>query len=359
MRVFTLLAVLTMAGGLAACDAGTTDDGVATISGGLAEGSAEAMGVLHFLNAASTTVTLLDVDVALDARAARALVAHRDGKDGKPGTKDDDPFDTVAEVDAVRYVGASALGRLVSYCVAHGWVPAGSDVLGTFDNVVFTVDEGMATLALANSASVEQLDRDVQLDRRAAANIVAARPIGTMLALSKVAYVGTTALRALKQAAQNAQAPTLPGAEVAKHLAAASADLWHTSESDYPFTIVRVPGAGGAPITAANVKALIAPAYDAHEYGPALAERAVEVRTLASFFDRYTVAEDWWEDEQRAQAPRFQALEDVLRGELIDVQVFRLGERSGGWLEGEVDVYIIGRSVDGELVGVATVSVET
>lgn len=368
MRALSLLATLPMLGGLAlgvattACDGGDAgDDGVSTVTGSLAEGSAEAMGVLHFLNADSTTVALLDVDVALDARAAKALIAHRDGKDGKVGTKDDDAFDTIAEVDAVSYVGASALEKLSVYCTAHGWVPRGSDVLGTFDNVVFTVDEGIATLALANTATQEHLDKDLQLDSRAAANIVAARPIGTMLALSKVSYVGTTALRALKQAAQNAGGgQALPaGAEVAAHLATASEGLWHTSESDYPFTVVRIEGAGGAPLTAANVKTVIAPVYVAHEWGASLAERAVEVRTLASFFDNYTVAEDWWEDYQREQAPRFQALQKVLESELIDVQVFRLGEKSGSWLMGAIDVYIIGRTSDGEVVGVATISVET
>ena len=43
----------------------------------------------------------------------------------------------------------------------------------------------------------------------------------------------------------------------------------------------------------------------------------------------------------------------------LNVAVFRIGRKSGSWLVGSIDVYIVGRSADGALVGLYTVSVET
>ena len=69
------------------------------------EGTPEGVGLLDFINAADTTQNLLDYTVGLDRRAAGNLIAHRDGGDRKWGTSDDDFFQTVDEVDDVRFVG--------------------------------------------------------------------------------------------------------------------------------------------------------------------------------------------------------------------------------------------------------------
>ena len=345
---------------VAACDgAAPSDPDVATLGAGLVvDGTPDAVGLLSFVNDSATSVVLLDVDVALDRRAAVGIVIHRDGRDGVFGTPDDDRFDSVAELDAITYVGTAAMTHLVDYVVNHGLVPKGDDVLGTYDGVTFTVDQAAATLALANIASAATLDGSFGLDSRAVNSIIAGRPLASVLALSRLYYVGKTALTHLLKAA--AAPPALPsGADVAAALASKSAGLYHTSESDYPFTVVRVPGAGAAPLTVDNVKAAIASAYVNRPEEPTLAERAVEVRTLADLFDRYTIPQDWWETYQFEQAPAFQALEDVLKGELIDVKVFRFGTQQGYFLQGAIDVFVIGRSVDGEVVGVSTISVET
>jgi hypothetical protein len=68
--------------------------------------------VLTFLNTAQTTLATLDVQVGLDKRAAEAILAHRDGPDAQPGTPDDDRFDSMDELDAVRFVGSSAIQKL-------------------------------------------------------------------------------------------------------------------------------------------------------------------------------------------------------------------------------------------------------
>lgn len=171
---------------------------------------AEADAVLDLVNEAS--FELLDVDVALDKRAAENIVAHRDGADAQLGTGDDDPFDTIDELDAVPYVGPSALDKLVAYAHAQGLVDepsAGSDAA--------------LILGVANSASLAVLDDDVALDKRAAENIVAHRngpdgvlgsgdddPFDDLAELDAIPYVGPAALQALLAYAKaNASPPCL------------------------------------------------------------------------------------------------------------------------------------------------------
>lgn len=151
----------------------------------LQDGTPEALGVLDLLNDDATTFELLDIDVALDRRAAQNLMGAR-------------PFQTVAEVDAVRWVGSSAMNKLTQYAYAHGWVPEGDDLLGSYDGVPFTVDEALAALDLVNTAPETVLRSDVPLDRRAVNSILAARPIGSMERLADLYYVGSAMLQRIK-----------------------------------------------------------------------------------------------------------------------------------------------------------------
>ena len=183
--------------------AGCADD--AALSGledgdarAIVTGSPEGIGLVAFLNHANTTLAVLDDQVPLDRRAATNLVNHRNGYDGALGTKDDDKYDTVEEVDAVPQIGPAALDALSAYVHANGWVPEGDDPLGTWDGVAFTVDEAEVVVAFVNQASVAELDDDVPLDARAANNVVAARPIATVHQLSSVAYVGNASMSAIK-----------------------------------------------------------------------------------------------------------------------------------------------------------------
>ena len=124
------------------------------------------------------------------------------------GTRDDRAFETIEQVDAVPWVGPAAIARLVAFAEGNGWVPSGGDVLGVYDDVAFTVDEAEATLALVNQAAHAVLDDDIDLDKRAADGIVAARPIATMTALAAVYYVGPSAMLALREYPQAARGPS-------------------------------------------------------------------------------------------------------------------------------------------------------
>jgi hypothetical protein len=319
------------------------------VTAAIHDGTPESIGVLGLLNAVDTDVPLLDIDVGLDRRAAENLVAHKNGADGVAGNDDDDAFDDVDEVDAIPYVGPSAFDKLLAYAAAHGYVPGDDDLLGVYDGVSFTVKEAQATLTLANNEAHATLDGPIGLDVRAVDSIVAARPIASVLALSELHWVGESALRKLKTHAVGA-----PTAEaVVEKLEPAVDGLFHTSESDYPFEVVLVEGAGQSPISESNIKERIASIYVARPGEPTLAAREVEVISLSAFFDRYTVPQSWWEPSQHEAAPRFQAVRGILAGDLVDAKVFRLGS------SGSIDIYIVGRSSDGHLVGLWTISVET
>ncbi len=68
--------------------------------------------VLKLVNESTSTSDAL-VGFGLADTAAKAIVDHRNGADGDPGTADDDVFDDLDELDKVDFVGALALGKLV------------------------------------------------------------------------------------------------------------------------------------------------------------------------------------------------------------------------------------------------------
>ncbi len=160
----------------------------------IAEDTPEALGVLALVNEGSFEV--LDDEVGLDARAASNIVEHREIPD---------PFDDLAELDAIPYVGPVALQRLLSYAESNGYFP---DPQAPPDEDTLTEGSKLAraVLDLVNTASFTVLDDDVALDRRAATNIIEHRegpdsdssedddPIDTLAELDAIGHVGSVAL---------------------------------------------------------------------------------------------------------------------------------------------------------------------
>jgi DNA uptake protein ComE-like DNA-binding protein len=70
----------------------------------------------------------------------------------------------------------------------------------TVEEVTFTPAQAQAVLALVNSATEQHLDLVVGLDRRAAGNILEARPFESLEALAAVSYVGRSAMEKLREA---------------------------------------------------------------------------------------------------------------------------------------------------------------
>jgi phosphatidylserine/phosphatidylglycerophosphate/cardiolipin synthase-like enzyme len=82
-----------------------------------------AQAVRALLNDPATTKDVL-VKAKVTSPTATAILAHRSGSDGALHTADDDPFDTLKEVDAIKGVGPATLNRLVAAATAGGYVDA-------------------------------------------------------------------------------------------------------------------------------------------------------------------------------------------------------------------------------------------
>jgi hypothetical protein len=62
--------------------------------------------------------------------------------------------------------------------------------------------------------------------------------------------------------------------------------------------------------------------------------------------------EDWYEAAELAQVNRYTELLHAIESHLAEPQVFRVGEV-------EIAIYIVGKTPDGDLVGLKTHAVET
>lgn len=135
--------------------------------------------VVALVNDPITTFEVLDDDVGLDRRAAANIVDARDLK----------PFDSIAELDAISYVGESALLRLRDYALQAGYGAEQPEVTDTLSD-----DATLLAFVNDEATSFELLDDDVGLDRRAARGIVNARPFATVAAVDAVPYVSARVL---------------------------------------------------------------------------------------------------------------------------------------------------------------------
>lgn len=118
-----LFATLLFAATVVACAATEPDsadddgDSLATASqadtGGIEEGTPDAFAVLRIANTASYEE--LHDAAGLAVVAAEAIVAVRIGDDELPGTADDTQFTTLAQLDAVPWVGPAVFHQLLAY----------------------------------------------------------------------------------------------------------------------------------------------------------------------------------------------------------------------------------------------------
>lgn len=326
MRSFMRIAGVLVA--MAGCTGGDSEVGAADNDsfGSALRFTPEEVGVLRLLNLPTTGVELLDIDAELDRRAATNLIAQRDGADGLPGTRDDQLFEDLESVDAVPYVGPSALDKLIRFAESQGLVPGPNDVIGTFDGVTFSVAEAERALDLVNDASAMILDDEVSLDPRAVASIMDARPIDTLAQLAALYYVGPTAMRNIRELSA---APVETCEGIAPAIGDLSAEMWFTSESDYRLDVRTFEA---APTVDNIVEVLGAPEGS-----------RVGTDTLDRFFEQLSSTND---------EASVQALRAYLESTLSDLRVLRVGEI-------QVRVFVIGTTPCGNAAGLSTVSIET
>ena len=159
---------------------GCVADETAQTTDEIKEHTPQAVGVLAFVNGPDATVARLDIDVGLDSRAARNIVADR-------------PYSSIAALDAVPYVGKAALAKLLAYVTSIGGIP---DHL--VEGVALTGAQEAAIVDVANHATESALAVAAGLASRAAHAIVTARPLATIEAVAAVPYVGATAIAKLR-----------------------------------------------------------------------------------------------------------------------------------------------------------------
>jgi hypothetical protein len=78
----------------------------------------------------------------------------------------------------------------------------------------------------------------------------------------------------------------------------------------------------------------------------------VELRTVDDFFAIATAQEDWHDQEERETVKLFQNKVSVLKQNLSQLQVYRVGST-------DIDIYIVGVTPGGGLAGLSTKRVET
>lgn len=81
-------------------------------------------------------------------------------------------------------------------------------------------------------------------------------------------------------------------------------------------------------------------------------DQPIEERDFAGVFERLTIFQDWFGEEEKTTADKFAALKELLEKNLKDLKVFRIGRI-------ELDIYFVGLDSNGVLMGVKTKAVET
>ena len=80
--------------------------------------------------------------------------------------------------------------------------------------------------------------------------------------------------------------------------------------------------------------------------------RDIEETDFDDFFEKLIRPRHWDRPEDSMRRDRFARLRDLLKENLTDIHVFRLGKV-------QIDIYIVGIDADGRLAGVRTKAVET
>jgi hypothetical protein len=127
---------------------------------------------------------------------------------------------------------------------------------------------------------------------------------------------------------------------IATQLKQASKGLLFLSETDAPFEVINWQTQGE--LTPAKLLQLTNHPPDA----------PVKVVSVDEFFAIATQEEDWHDEEEREMVQRFQNLVSVLKQNLSQLQVYRVGNIN-------IDAYIVGVTPSGDWTGLSTKLVET
>lgn len=78
----------------------------------------------------------------------------------------------------------------------------------------------------------------------------------------------------------------------------------------------------------------------------------VEEKNFDEFFAPLTEIQDWFGDEEKKTAQKFADLRDLLKNNLKELKIFKIGKI-------ELNVYVVGLDAESKLTGIKTKAVET
>ena len=131
---------------------------------------------------------------------------------------------------------------------------------------------------------------------------------------------------------------TAPAHSLTERLKKLTRGLSFRSESDFPVEPFFAEGKGQKSLKASD-----------------LSKKPARQADFDFFFANATAVEDWHGPEEKESARRYRELADALKSELADIKVYKVGKASGA----EFEVYVVGRTPDGDFAGVTTKVVET
>ncbi|YAF96566.1 MAG: nuclease A inhibitor family protein [Nodularia sp. CChRGM 3473] len=130
--------------------------------------------------------------------------------------------------------------------------------------------------------------------------------------------------------------------EITKKLRQASDDLLMMSESDYPFEVFLWSNQAREDLTNQKILELTNHPQDT----------SIETVELDDLFRNCAEEKEWHDEIQKQNVQKFQSLVKMLKDNLTDIKVYRLGTI-------EIDVYVVGKTLSGDLAGVSTKLIET
>jgi hypothetical protein len=120
----------------------------------------------------------------------------------------------------------------------------------------------------------------------------------------------------------------------------AAAGLTYQSETDAEWEVFRWPSAGV--LSADEVRT-----QGRHPKTAPVVEQPAE-----EFLKNLTEDQDWYGDKERAVAAQYRSLLTLVKKQLANPKVFKVGGR-------KLTIYVVGQDKDGGLTGLRTMAVET
>jgi hypothetical protein len=277
------------------------------------------------------TSTQAQLDALLDARAVESLLNNR-------------PFTSVTKMGTLSYVAGTALTKLQRQAPIWWQTKGGSaELAGRFDGAIFDEHQAELALQICNQATLAQMTQNAMPSAPSAA-IIAQRPYSSLAQVAAVSGVGQATMNALLAYVNSGKwgvarcVDTFQSA-VGPHLN----DLLFMSESDRPINLVSFPGAGASAATGGSLMALVG----------APAGSTFESRDPSNYYVDFEPA------SSTADPNAATLVQNAITAQLTDVVYIAIHPPAGSIDQAQVDVYLVGRTSCGDLVGLHAISIET